>query len=108
MNKAPKINPKTGQPYPQDLAIGYYGEEGKAVKVSVTINIDELIAQCGDTGTVKLVGFDATVDKDGNPRKNLSDKSPHLRFIKSQPKAAAPARGRSAAPAGRKAGGYPF
>jgi hypothetical protein len=102
-------------PYPADLAIGYYGQDDSKVKVSITIDIDELIAQCGSSGKVKLVGFDATVDKDGNPRTNLKDTSPHLKFIKSTPKeqrgstSSAPSRGRTAAAPKRAGGsGYPF
>lgn len=112
MNKPMKLNPKTGQPYPADLAIGYFGAEDSKAKVKVTIDIGELIAQCGDSGKVTLVGFDATVDKDGNPRQNLKDTSPHLRFIKSEPKAQGATRGgrvtaapRAAASGARK---YPF
>lgn len=112
MNKPVKINPKTNQPYPADLAVGYYGKEGSKALMKITVNIEELIAQFGDSGNATLVGFDATVDKDGNPRKNLKDTSPHLRFIKSEPKTqgAAPSRGRTAAPVARQAGkgGYPF
>ena len=122
MNKPQKLNPKTGQPYPADLAVGYYGpthdKNGNpiesTIKVKISINIDELIAQFGTTGTALLTGFDATVDKDGNPRQNLKDTSPHLRFVKTAQKpavAAAPARGRASAPAragGKGGGGYPF
>lgn len=112
MNRPQKLNPKTGQPYPNDLATGYFGKEGSKALVKITVDIDELIAQFGDTGKATLVGFDAKIDKDGNPRKNITDKTPDLRFVKKAEKpqgTGSRMAARTAAPAARKAGGgYPF